>query len=105
MVCKVLGTKAKEYHGGRGMTKEQLAEIDELLEEAAPEVTEPFYIGPITWQALLAMRTENARLMDLLQDVAFSGVEMEDPRIDYLCVQISESTWQEIWKLFPEANQ
>jgi hypothetical protein len=35
-----------------------------------------------------------AGAVDLLRDVATSGVAFEDPRIDYLEVQIDRDTWE-----------
>jgi len=47
--------------------------------------------------AVLADRdAENERLRELLAEVAASGVEMDDPRIGYVVVQIDRKTWQDL---------
>ena len=45
---------------------------------------------------------EIMHLRDLLREVAHSGVELEDPRIGYVTVQMDRETWLEIQKLMED---
>lgn len=42
----------------------------------------------------------NKEMWRLLQDVAASGVELQDPRISYVTVQIDRDTWQRLTDIF-----
>lgn len=46
--------------------------------------------------ALNATVEQHDRWLDLLADVADSGIEFEDPRISYVSVQVDRVTWDEV---------
>jgi hypothetical protein len=52
---------------------------------------------------LRALTEESERMRDLLREIAASGVEFEDPRIDYVTVQVDRETWTALgqWKAEP----
>lgn len=39
---------------------------------------------------------DNARLRELLKEVSYSGVELDDPRMGYVIIQIDPKTWAEV---------
>ena len=51
---------------------------------------------------IVDLRVEINRLRELLAEIACSGVAFSDPRIDYLEVQISTATWNELEQFRPE---
>jgi len=50
---------------------------------------------PIIAEELLELRKENEKLRELLTEIACSGVEYEDKRIDYVVVQVDRTIWKE----------
>lgn len=50
-------------------------------------------------------RTQVEVLLELLEDVAVSGVAFEDPRIKYVEVQLDRSTWDDIQALYSARPQ
>lgn len=46
---------------------------------------------------------ERERLLDLLEEIASSGVAFEDDRLRYLDVQIDRDTWEKLKRIYEEA--
>jgi hypothetical protein len=49
--------------------------------------------------------TERKRMLDLLQEIAESGVVSDDDRIGYLDVQIDRETWEQLLALLHEHSR
>lgn len=82
----------------------------ESYERLAPEYG---YKGALPWEDMpkrnkaltVAVVTEAlGGVVDLLSDVATSGVEFDDPRIGYVTVQIDRETWEALAPYRPEGQ-
>jgi len=54
----------------------------------------PYPMSESEWNHALELRIKTLSLM--LQEVAFSGVELNDARMSYVIVQINKDLWQNI---------
>ena len=53
-------------------------------------------MGGVTYEDIAYLLERLKKAEDLLRGVAESGIEHEDPRIDYLTVQIDRPAWDAI---------
>lgn len=83
----------------REWLRERITMLEAELAEARAGVSPLMPVAHSTIDGPYELRAEVARLREALREIALSGVELDDTRVDYVTIQLSRATWDAAKKI------